>query len=533
LLLGTRLVVWAWCSTGLAVRQAALVLIVCGTISGLWIAGALCYRFWEVPIAGPSIDVKEVEESIPKVEANEAGLRMRTAGQEFRERLEFASVRPQRVMPRVQPNQELTTLYAERLAEVIKGGWPEQDGELERWLDETFTRLPAPDRRESWARLYADAAAMPLLGVVDDPLTSSLYRELPSCRRALDAGTFLEARALQLQARQRDDEALDQVVLILALSRQLRNYALTKSYSYGRQLEAKGYDALDRWLTAPRSPELLRRALAKLDEHEQRIPPVSWSVKVEHARMYYLLARGELFQTATSSSTSEAEIVPVLEFAPWERSRHLRILNALTEAGFRVADLEPLRAAALLDSWEPTDDDNGAGRMALNRGLTLLDDGDVGSAAEQWGRLLSRNRVASLYRVETLDQRVQEGIAQARHRAAKLKIALLLYRQEHQGQPAPDLQTLVVQKILATVPLDPFDGRPFRYRLSDGRDVNWGMTHNSGPKPLAGGVLWSVGPDGIDNGGRNAGHWQGWSDARRWQAQQLDAVFLVPSWGKP
>ena len=225
--------------------------------------------------------------------------------------------------------------------------------------------------------------------------------------------------------------------------------------------------------------------------------------------------------------------MPVLEFAPWERSRHLRILNALTEAGLRVADVEPQRAAALLDSWEPTDDDTGAGRMALNRGLTLLADGDVGSAAEQWGRLLSRNRVASLYRVETLDQRVQEGLAQARHRAAKLKIALLLYRQEHQGQAAPDLQTLVVQKILATVPLDPFDGRPFRYRLSDGRDVNWGMTDDPGPKPLAGGVLWSVGPDGIDHGGRNAGHWQGWSGTRRWEAQQLDAVFLVPSCGKP
>src|SRR5262249_19762008 len=72
----------------------------------------------------------------------------------------------------------------------------------------------------------------------------------------------------------------------------------------------------------------------------------------------------------------------------------------------------------------------------------------------------------------------------------------------------------------------------FRYRLSNGREVNWGMTDDSTPKPFAGGVLWSVGPDGIDHGGRNAGHWQGWAGAGRWEAQQLDAVFLVPFWGE-
>jgi len=530
LLLGTRLVVWAWCSTGLAVRRAVFMLIACGAISVLWLAAATCYRFWEVPITGEPVDAKAVDDSMPKGETNEAGLRMRTAGQAFKEQLDSRHP-PQRFKPRGGlPSQESTSPYAEQLAQVVREGWPLQDADLDRWLDAVFTRLP--DKEKSWPQLYGEAAAMPL-GVVDEPLTSSLSRELPSARRALDAGTFLEARAVQLQAFERDAEALDQIVLILGMSRQLRNFALTRSYGYGRQLEAKAMDALDRWLAERRSPELLRRALAMLEEHEQQIPPVSLSVKAEHVRLHNVVERGELFQSASSGQPGvETEIAPILEYAPWERLRHLRVLNALTEAGLRVAELEPRAAAALLDTWDPVSQTVEEG-AALDRGLTLLKSGDPGEEAAHWSRLLNGSKVASVYHVETLEQRVLEGLARCRRQAARLKIALLLYQLAHQGQSAPDLQTVVTQQILAAVPLDPFDGKPFRYRLSDGRDVSWTKTDDATPKPAASGVLWSVGPDGIDHGGRNAGQWRSKAVARRWQAQQLDAVFLVPSWAKP
>ncbi|HMF13623.1 MAG TPA: hypothetical protein VKE94_14995, partial [Gemmataceae bacterium] len=509
LLLGTRLVAWAWCSTGLGIRQSVLTLVACGTFAGLWMAGALCYRFWEVPRPGEPLDAEAFVKSMPTIDTSEAGTRMRTAGQEFKERFGYTSQLPRQILVQGPVSQESTTPYVDTLARAFKNGWPREDQELDNWLDEVFTRIQGKEK--SWAELYAEAAAMPL-GVVDEPLTSP--REAPMARRALDAGTFLEARAMQLQARHMDEAALDQIGLILALSRQLRNYAMTRSYSYGRQLEAKGMDALDRWLAERRSPELLRRALATLEEHEGQIPPVALSVKSEHARMNYLLERGELFQNASGQVSAEAELVAVLEFAPWEKLRHLRILDALTEAGLRVSELEPRAAAALLDSVESPPDDPQE-LAAIRRGLTLLDEGDTRSAAKRWAQLLSRNRVASLYRIESLEQRVTEGLAQSRRRAARLKIALLLYREQHRGQLPPDLHALVTEKILASAPLDPFDGKPIRYRVSDGQDVNWSAVDGARKAPACA-VLWSVGPDGGDNGGRNAGEWDSKSSARRW-----------------
>src|SRR5262249_25662939 len=154
-------------------------------------------------------------------------------------------------------------------------------------------------------------------------------------------------------------------------------------------------------------------------------------------------------------------------FAPWERQRQTRILNGLTEAGLRVAALDPQTAAALLDSWSPNANDRQRGWLH-SCGLPLLDPADARTTTARWLPLLVGSKVAEKISVETLEQRVQDGLAQCRRQAAQLKTALMLYQTEHQGQSAPDLEALVTLKILHAVPLDPFDGRPFRYRLSDG-----------------------------------------------------------------
>ena len=64
-----------------------------------------------------------------------------------------------------------------------------------------------------------------------------------------------------------------------------------------------------------------------------------------------------------------------------------------------------------------------------------------------------------------------------------LRLALRAHQLER-GAPPPNLQTLVPDYIKA-VPIDPFGkGAPLRYK-TDGKTY----------------VLWSIGPDGIDNGG--------------------------------
>jgi hypothetical protein len=78
-----------------------------------------------------------------------------------------------------------------------------------------------------------------------------------------------------------------------------------------------------------------------------------------------------------------------------------------------------------------------------------------------------------------------ERLAKAHSRCLIVAIAAERYRQARGEWPAsPDA---LVPGYLDAVPLDPFDGRPVRYRLADG-----------------GVIVYSVGPDGVDNKGRLA-----------------------------
>jgi len=72
--------------------------------------------------------------------------------------------------------------------------------------------------------------------------------------------------------------------------------------------------------------------------------------------------------------------------------------------------------------------------------------------------------------------------ADARHRLANLALAVTAYKLKNNKYPAK-LDDLVPAHISA-VPVDPFDGKPLRMTVADG-----------GP------VLYSVGPDGKDDGG--------------------------------
>ncbi len=154
----------------------------------------------------------------------------------------------------------------------------------------------------------------------------------------------------------------------------------------------------------------------------------------------------------------------------------------------------------------------------------------------------------------------------ARLHAEQLKVALRLYQAE-QGKPAESLAVLV-PKYLPSIPLDPFDGNPFRYRLSRGERIEWfgvmtdedvkameqeppppppaapegmmgGAAGGMGMGPPAGfmaaqkaafprlipkgqGILWSVGEDGNDDGGTRQDSLDNITQAGE------DILYLVP-----
>ena len=131
----------------------------------------------------------------------------------------------------------------------------------------------------------------------------------------------------------------------------------------------------------------------------------------------------------------------------------------------------------------------------------------------------------------------------------RIALALRWYQAEN-GRPADKLDDLV-PKYLPAVPDDPFQkGQPFHYRLSKGEKIVWPLGEPGGPPmppmppggpppqpapapapllpppsvevPPGQGVLWSVGPDGRDDGGVRQANTKGYT------LPGEDVIFLVP-----
>jgi hypothetical protein len=108
------------------------------------------------------------------------------------------------------------------------------------------------------------------------------------------------------------------------------------------------------------------------------------------------------------------------------------------------------------------------------------------------GRLL----VVSSMLLPALAKAVIRDADQVAHlRAARAALAVERFRRTHDGMPPESLEALV-PSLLATVPADPYDGKPLRFK-----------------KLEPGYVVYSIGSDGQDDGGaeldpknRNAGH---------------------------
>src|SRR5262249_29679631 len=128
----------------------------------------------------------------------------------------------------------------------------------------------------------------------------------------------------------------------------------------------------------------------------------------------------------------EYNLVTLAWLVPWEKERHERLLRAADEG-----DLAQSRAA--LDMIVGND---GRGTFP----------------------------VTSFFGRGRLQQGRGQGLADLH--AGQLRVALSLYQAET-AKPAESLQELVRKQSLKTIPTDPFDGQPFRYRLSKGETISW------------------------------------------------------------
>lgn len=474
-LAATRSLMRAWAGGRIKERRPLVALAGFGLATLAWAAVVFAGRAWEIPDVGEPLDRLAYRAALPTGKDNVAGLKMH----------------------------------------------------------EALLELENPEGRAgAWLAALVEATALPP-GVLEPPRRDGqapVLLHLPACRTMTNRLRKLADQAL---ADGKPGAALDHLAQLLALSRTLRNRAPLASYLAGVEVEESALHGVASWLAHGRpAPELLRRALDELNRHAAETPPALDCLEAECYRAGGLLespphwafhpgggARSRLPETWLANG------IALSLDTPWEDERKTRLWQAVWGGLFRAlrtpywqfpqAAGEPGEeretTRQILSGWLPVADGPGA-PLTRDRLARLLDD--------SW---LSDERLFAPAEV----LRAAGTRARWRADATRLAVALGLY-QLREGKPARRLEDLV-PKDLPTLPVDPYSGQAFRYRISQGEEIE--VHGRGGPeRALAGqGVVWSTGPDRVDHGGRrHAGDVP--DDDPLWVRREFDLVTVVPRW---
>jgi hypothetical protein len=516
-LLASRAAAWAWATNRLSEKRAAVSFAGWLLLAAAWLSACLWYRVHQIPDPGEPFDVKAFKASIPPPEKNEAGRLIRQAAKDFDEWEKRVTQKLGPPKPRPQPpaagRQDRTT-YAELVDQAVEEGWRKNEGDLRRWMDEVFSG--------AWAGRLRKLPTLPL-GVIEDPRNRDITSSDVVLPQVSTMGRLLIARAGQLQAQGDYARALEDIVLVLALSRNLRTPGSMMGLLIGWALESTALEGLDRWLRelGPNA-QLLEKALDELNRHEARCPPAAESIKSEYLMVLNSLKSASTWESFNSFGNPEkwlARLESLLSMlswqVPWEKERMLRIVRAQFTKDLEVVATpywEIYSPGANGGDPQPTDHFDWLRPRSQWHALIK------GSGLEFFFPRLPHSQVLRLCRL----------------RALRLRIALALY-EINNGHPAKQLADLA-PRYLAKVPVDPYNGQPFHYRISKGERLQWtvppiGATPKYRRVESGQGIIWSVGPSLRDHGGK---------------IQLLDSpdlaiagapgfgdyIFLVPRWIK-
>lgn len=385
-----------------------------------------------------------------------------------------------------------------------------------------------------WLATLTEAAKLPV-GIIETPPGDG-PSPLP---RYLDPAGKMGDRLARLTEQAWDDErpdiAFDHITRMLALSRNLRNKAPESGYLLGASIEEGALRILiDRLARNKPSVALLKRALAELTRHGSETPAAADCVRTECYR-----AGGAVNSAVTWTFYSGVEghgrvreswlagaIALSLEL-PWEEERKLRLWRAVWGGLLRGAETP---------HWQLPQD---PGKLDIGQEATrnllrgwLPDENDPSLTRERLGALLDQSWLADprLF-APVMKLRAAGTRSRCRVDACRLSLALGLY-QLQEGKSAERLADLV-PRYLPELPVDPYSGQSFQYRISQGEPLDTADRNGGdGPRRLVDpgqGVLWSTGPDRTDHGGRKDGAALA-DDHPRWFASGFDLVTVVPHW---
>jgi hypothetical protein len=166
---------------------------------------------------------------------------------------------------------------------------------------------------------------------------------------------------------------------------------------------------------------------------------------------------------------------------PWERERQERITQALCQGWVQGPQRSPSRG------------EDAFARFASENGLPPSAGPGAALSSSKWGELLKEARLFEV--LPTIGRNLEREYVYLR--GSILVTALALYQAE-KGQPPQKLEDLV-PAYLPALPLDPYTGQPFHYRISHGEKIegNWPSGPGGEGTLVNGqGLVWS---DGLDS----------------------------------
>jgi hypothetical protein len=366
-------------------------------------------------------------------------------------------------------------------------------------------------KQENWLALIAEAAR-------EQPGTFELPRStgqpaglkhLPICKSMCDT-------LVKKAAQEEPVVAFRHLAQVLAISRSLRCKAAPESYLAGIDAEKLALDGLDALLARGKpAPGLLNDVLKELDRHAAETPTALDCLQTECYRSNGAVDNPTLWTFAALGAPDAlperwlaGSIALSLEM-PWEAERKTRIWQLVWAGLFESINTPYWR----LPRVEALPADKIATRKILRDWLAPRDGPGASMTREQLAGLLDTSWLA--------DERLFCPVGPLRDAAnrsrwhvdvARLTVALSLHRMD-KGKPADTLKDLEPRYFPGGLPIDPYSGQSYSYRVD----------------PAGREIVWSVGPDKIDNGGHKDGTPIP-DDSPRWQTDGLDLIKAVPRW---
>jgi hypothetical protein len=510
-LLTGRLLIRPWAADR-ALAGGPLLRVAGGAAAALLaLAVGLGYRVAEVRDEPGGEDDLAFVASLPAYDENFTGREFRAAAERYARAA--AAANPEAAWPVAGPVPAPGPIAArrrpradDRLDAVLRDGWQPDDDELADWLDRVYADAPPNAEEKAWHVQAAEAAAKPV-GFYEPPqMAGSMTATAQAMDNARRMAVALVVRGLQRQAAGDPAAFVPAFRTTIMLARNLRNGSGLAALIAALDVERVALKAVDRWLErlggVPPAGDPTRsvaggpaRELAAVlaDADDPRPFDPRPHVLADRYVTRELMKAPNQWLTAVLTphggnpeyAAPEADLVAFAWTVPWERERTRRLVGM-------AFDETPLVAQFRLVAGRP-----GSG-LFLARQRSLSDLPDI------------------------------ECDLRAARRATILKAAVCAFQLDR-GAPPAAARELVAGGYLQRLPDDPFaDGRPLGYRVSAGETLRNPARAGPGARTpdeslvitLKPGlvVLWSVGLDRIDQGGR----------VPPGGPRTEDLVFLVP-----